>query len=346
MNILPNENRAPLFDGRTALVANISRVTVGYVTDEEAEFDSPETVEAIASALRSCGLDVQIMEAGRDLSEKLLKEDIGFVFNIAEGRGGRDREAQVPALLSLMDIPYSGSDALVMSVTLDKALCKRLVSSYGVRSAPFALLSPGDENSLPDLRYPVIVKPNAEGSGKGITENCVAEDPSALRDMLRSLFRSYGEDMLAETFLPGREFTVGLLGNGDDLMVFPPMEIVYEHPTQGEYSIYSYEIKKNFRQHVRYVCPADIPDEPSREMTEAARTVFNALGCRDFARVDFRMDAEGVPYFLEINPLPGLAPGYSDYPMAAEAVGLSYDELIGAIAKCAIDRLKQGDLLR
>lgn len=137
MNILQNEKQAPLFDGKAALVANISRGTGGDVPDEEAEYDSPETVEAIASALRSSGLDVQIIEAGRDLPEKLVKENIGFVFNIAEGRGGRDREAQVPALLSLLDIPYSGSDALVMSVTLDKAMCKRLVSSCGVRTAPF-----------------------------------------------------------------------------------------------------------------------------------------------------------------------------------------------------------------
>ena len=325
---------------KTALVANIARGISGSVIDEEAEFDSAETVGAIASALRKTGLDVVILEADRDLPERLIRDEIGFVFNIAEGTGGRDREAQVPALLSLLEIPYSGSDALAMSITLDKALCKRIAASFGVRTAPFVLLSPGEEISLPPMRYPVLVKPNAEGSGKGISEHCVAKDADELRVLLETLFQNYGQDMLAETFLPGREFTVGLLGNGNGLTVFPPMEIVYEHPTQGPYCVYSYEVKKHFREHVHYVCPARIPAEKAAEMAQAAKTVFRALGCRDLARVDFRMDEDGDPCFLEINPLPGLAPDYSDYPMAAEAAGLSYDELIAAVARCAMERYR------
>ena len=331
------------FRGKTALVANIQNKAHTELIDEEAEFDSPETVEAIAEALRENGLDVVILEAGRDLAENLKKEGIRFVFNIAEGRGGRDREAQVPALLGLLGIPYSGSDALVMSVTLDKAMCKRFAASFGIRTSPFALLSPDGAGDLPDLPYPVLVKPNAEGSGKGVTENCIAEDPAALREMLSALFRDYGQEMLAESFLPGREFTVGLLGNGEDLTVFPPMEIVYEHPTQGDYCVYSYEIKKNYKKHVHYVCPAEIPAEKAREMTEAAGTLYKALGCRDLARVDFRMDADGKPCFLEINPLPGLSPGYSDYVIAAEALGIGYEALIGRIAESALDRLKLRD---
>jgi len=332
---------AVLFTGKTALVASIAHGGPSRTPDEEAEFDSPRTAEAIAGALRRCGLDVTVLEAGPDLPERLKAEKIGFVFNIAEGRGGRDREAQVPALLSLLDIPYSGSDALVMSLTLDKALCKRFAASFGVRTAPFCLVSPGGEETVPDLAYPVLAKPNAEGSGKGVSEHCIAENRGELVQMLRSLFRDYGQDMLVETFLPGREFTVGLLGRPDGgVQVFPPMEIVYEHPTQGEYCVYSYAIKKEYKKHVHYVCPAEIPAEAAREMTDAAETVFRALGCRDLARVDFRMDGEGRPCFLEINPLPGLAPGYSDYPMAAEAVGLAYDELIRAVAESALARLR------
>ena len=328
------------FEGKTALVANIDHGDGTGVIDEEAEFDSPETVEAIAASLRKSGLDVTVIEAGRDLPEKLKAEDIRFVFNIAEGRGGRDREAQVPALLSLLDIPYSGSDALVMSLTLDKAMCKRFAMSFGVRTSPFCLVSPGHENDIPEMDYPVIVKPNAEGSGKGISEDCIAQDRDELTAMLKRLFADYKQDMLVETFLSGREFTVGLLGTGDDVQVFPPMEIVYEHPTQGDYCVYSYKIKKEFRKHVHYECPSDIP-EALTEMTEAARTIFNALGCRDLARVDFRMDKDGCPCFLEINPLPGLAPNYSDYPMAAEAVGLSYDDLIAAVAESALSRIEK-----
>ena len=335
---------------RTALIANIDHGQQGDVIDEEAEYDSPETVDAIAASLEKNGLDVRIIEAGPDLAERLKAEEIGFAFNIAEGRGGRDREAQVPALLSLLDIPYSGSDALVMAVTLDKAMCKRFAASYGIRTATFALLHPGDEEHLPELEYPVFVKPNAEGSGKGVTGHCIAEDPRELKEMLSGLFSDYHQDMLVETFLPGREFTVGLLGNGDDLRVFPPMEVVYEHPTQGEYCVYSYEIKKDFRKHVHYVCPAHISEEAASEMTEAAKMIFEGLGCRDLSRADFRMDEDGRPYFLESNPLPGLSPGYSDYIIAADAIGYSYDEIIGAVANAALKRvsdpngMKAGDL--
>lgn len=325
--------------GKAALVANIAHGLSGGAADEEAEFDSPETVEGIASALRKAGLDVIILEAGPDLPEKLKEEKIGFVFNIAEGRGGRDREAQVPALLSLLGIPFSGSDALVMSLTLDKALTKRFAASFGIRTAPFFLVSPGGEKNIPDIDYPVIVKPNAEGSGKGVSEHAVAEDRGELGSMLFSLFREYGEEMLVESFLPGREFTVGLLGNGGSLRAFPPMEIVYEHPTQGNYAVYSYKIKKEYKKHVHYECPADIPAEKAREMEDAAKKIFRELGCCDLARVDFRMDKEGNPCFLEINPLPGLAPGYSDYPMAAEACGIGYDELIRSVLSSAMDRL-------
>ena len=327
------------FTGKTALVANIDHGLVHGVADEDAEFDSPETIEALSAALKKCGLDVTVIEAGPDLAEKLKAEDIRFIFNIAEGRGGRDREAQVPALASLLGIPYSGSDALVMSLTLDKALCKRFAASFGVRTAPFCLLPPGSEDHLPDLSYPVFVKPNAEGSGKGISEHCIANGREELAEMLRGLFRDYRQDMLAEELLPGREFTVGILERPDGVQVFPPMEVVYEHPTQGEYAIYSYKIKKEYRQHVHYVCPAEIPPETAREMTEAAGTIFRELGCRDLARVDFRMDRKGRPCFLAINPLPGLTPDYSDYPMAAEAVGLSYDELICAVAESALSRI-------
>ncbi len=325
--------------GRIAVVANQSHPERHFATeDEEAEFAGRDTLLAIRDALIRAGADAVILEAGPGLPDDLRREKIRFVFNLAEGRGGRDREAQVPALLSLMGIPYSGADALVLSVTLDKDLCKRVAASYGIRTAPSLLVAPGGEDGLPALEYPVIVKPNAEGSGKGITEKSVARNEEELRSMLKSLFASYPQQMLVEPYLPGREFTVGILGNGEDMRVFPPMEVVYRHPTQDEFFVYSYRIKKDYRKHVDYVCPAEIPEEASRAMTDAAGTLYRALGCVDFARVDFRMDAQGRPCFLEMNPLPGLAPDYSDYPMAAEAVGYAYDDLIASIAECAAKR--------
>ncbi len=341
--------------GKIAVIANIRyQDPAAPPSDEEAEFDDPETVEAIRDALIFGGADALILNADRDLPKRLLEEKIGFVFNIAEGKHGRDREAAVPGLLSLLGIPYSGSDALALSVTLDKSLTKRLAASFGIRTAAETLALPEDFEKAADgsflpnagllgkfhtLSFPVILKPNTEGSGKGITERCIAESEEELLPMLSDLMQRYREDILIETFLPGREFTVGLLGNGKSLHVFPPMEIVYRHPTQQQYCVYSYEIKKNYRQHVDYVCPAEIPEKAASEMTEAARRIFTMLGCRDLARVDFRMDVTGNPYFLEINPLPGLAPDYSDYPMAAEACGIGYEALIQAVAAAALRRI-------
>ena len=341
--------------GKTAVVANIRYGDHNApLSDEEAEFDDPETVEAIRAALEKGGADAEILNADASLPEELRKRRVDFVFNIAEGKKGRDREAAVPGLLSLYGIPYSGSDALALSVTLDKSLTKRIGASAGIRTASEVLVR-AEDCCMPEeggicrkdgtafdfstLSFPVILKPNAEGSGKGITEQCTARSEAALLPMLERLIRDYREDILIETFLAGREFTVGLLGNGENLQVFPPMEIVYRHPTQDEFSIYSYEIKKNYRQHVDYVCPAKIPEEAAREMTDSARRIFTLLGCRDLARVDFRMDEGGLPYFLEINPLPGLAPDYSDYPMAAEACGIGYEALICRIAEAAIQRI-------
>lgn len=329
------------FDKKVALVANVKRNN-SLTVDDEAEFDSPETIEAIAGSLRKCGLDVTFIEADSNLVERLKEEKIGFVFNIAEGIGGRDREAQVPGVLSLLGIPYSGSDALVTSLTLDKAMCKRCVSTFGVRTAPFVLVSPGHENDIPhDLEYPVIIKPNAEGSGKGISESCIAENRDELISLLHNMFITDKQDMLVETYLSGREFTVGLLGNGSSLRVLPPTEIVFERNTQKNYHVYSFKVKKEYEKYLHLTCPAEVPTEVCNEMQEMAKTVFNALGCYDFARVDLRMDAAGRPHFLEINPLPGLVPDYSDLTMSADEIGISYDEVIKTIVESALERTTQ-----
>jgi D-alanine-D-alanine ligase len=309
------------------------------VPDEEAEFDNPATVQAIQQSLKKYGVDSAIIEADEHLPENIRKNKIGIGFNIAEGKGGRDREAQVPALLEMMGVPFTGSDAAALSIALDKALCKRLLSTYGVRTAKSAVITPCEHIDLPDLKYPVIVKPNAEGSGKGISETSIAESPDELRKLLQDDLSLYGEDMLVEEYLPGREFTVGLIGNGKDVRVFPPMEVIYRGNTQRSYKVYSYKIKCDYTKYVDYKCPADLTPEALEEMTSASRTVFLALGCQDVSRIDFRMDAEGHPCFLEINPLPGLAPIYSDLPMITEACGIGYDELIFKIYSTAVKRL-------
>jgi len=305
--------------------------------DDEAEFDSPQTVAAIRAALSRRGIDAVILEAGPRLPEAIRRSGINMAFNIAEGRGGRGREAQVPALLELMGIPYTGSDAVALGVSLDKAMCKRLAGACGVRTAKFAVINAADDVPA-DISYPVIVKPNAEGSGKGISEDCIAADRHELEGLLERSLKFCGS-LLIEEYLPGREFTVGILGNGSAKTVLPPMEIIYNGNTQRDYKVYSYEIKCNYKRHVRYECPAQLDKAQDEALRTAAGKVFDALGCADVARADFRMDASGSFCFLEINPLPGLAPGYSDLPMIAQAAGIGYDELVFAIYSAARERL-------
>jgi lysine 2,3-aminomutase len=307
--------------------------------DREAEYDSLETVRAIQNALIRHGLDTCVIEQDETLAEKLRSNRVTIAFNIAEGRGGRGRETQVPALLDYLDIPYTGSDAVALGISLDKNITKTLAAAAGVR-VPSSLLLHSCTDALPSgTRYPLVVKPNAEGSGKGLSENCVAENEEELREIMRKECPDYPEGLLAEQYLGGREFTVAMIGNGKDLKVFPPMEIIYRHDTQRTFKVYSFQIKCDYRQHVDYQCPADLTSDEEQEVAESAKKVFRALGCRDVARADFRMDSKGRIHFLEINPLPGLAPGYSDLPMITASAGMSYDDTIYAIYEAAAKRL-------
>lgn len=308
--------------------------------DAQAEFDCPETVQAIRAAIASGGYRTELLEADGTLPSALLEKHIDIAFNIAEGLRGRGREAEVPAVLNLLGIPFTGSDETALGVALDKALCKKLLAWEGIPTPGFAVVS--DEaglDSVGALRFPVIVKPNAEGSSKGIRDVCVAADAAELRALLADGLRTYGEEMLAEEYVHGREFTVGILGNGKTARVFPPMEIAFRRNTQDGYAVYSFGVKQDYKKYVDYKCPAPLTAEQDGQMRDYALRAFRALGCHDFTRVDFRMDAEGRLYFIEINPLPGLAPGYSDYPMLAEFSGVSYDELVLSVLRAALRRL-------
>ena len=314
---------------------NLRKNIASHLSDAEAELDDIETIRAIQNALEKAGASVTQYEATEDLPARLLKKRPDIVFNIAEGLNGRGREAQVPAILSFLGIPFSGSDETTMCVAMDKALTKRLVSSWGVSTPDYEIVRSGAPIQDIRLPFPVIVKPNTEGSSKGITDLSIAGDAAALRRLLSEKIDAYREDMLVEEYISGREFTVGMLGNGKNLRVFPPMEIIFNDRAHG---IYSREVKKDFRKYVSYKCPADIDGETEREMESAAETVYRSLECRDFARMDFRLSPEGKPYFIEINPLPGLAPGYSDFPMIASFSGMDYTALINAILTCALER--------
>ncbi|HZZ83589.1 MAG TPA: ATP-grasp domain-containing protein [Anaeromyxobacteraceae bacterium] len=305
--------------------------------DEEAEYDSPKTLQAIREAIASYGHEVVDLEATSDLPLTLASTPVDVVFNIAEGFKGRNRESQVPALLELLDIPYTGSDPAALSVALDKALAKRMVRAHGIRTPDYLVMHTGKERLPRELaRFPLLVKPVAEGTSKGVTKKSVVRDEEELRQVAREVIQKYRQPALVEQYVAGREFTVGLLGERRP-RVLPPMEIVFLDPSDPT-PIYSFEMKQDWNDQIRYEVPARLTPRELDKLERAGREVFAALGCRDVARVDFRMDAEGHVYFIESNPLPGLAPGWSDLVLIAQAAGIEFRALIGEVLSFAIRR--------
>ncbi len=340
MNMEQMDSEVPL-PKRTLTVGIVYNLKKGLkkdTPDAEAEYDRIDTVYAIQSALEERGHRTVLLEADGALPEKLRHEQMDIAFNIAEGLHGRGREAQVPAMLHFFGIPFTGSDETTLCIALDKALTKRIVSSYRVRTPKSIVLSAKTPLATGSLHYPVILKPNAEGSSKGISEISIVKNRRELQELAGRSIHLYQQDMLAEEYIEGREFTVGILGNGRDARLFPPMEIRYRKPTQGNYHVYNYKLKQSFTEYLEYQCPADLTKDQEKEMTGMARKVYDVLGCMDLARVDFRMSPDGRIHFIEVNPLPGLAPGYSDYPMLAEFCGVSYSDLINGILEAALKR--------
>ncbi|MEZ4383642.1 MAG: hypothetical protein R3A79_20085 [Nannocystaceae bacterium] len=323
---------------RVGLIYNLKRIapTRAGEADEEAEFDSPKTVAAIREAIASYGHEVVDLEATRELPTILPAAAIDVAFNIAEGFAGRSREAQVPALLELLGIPYTGSDPATLAVALDKAMAKRIVREAGVHTAPFAVMTSGRERLPPDFTFPALAKPVAEGSSKGVSAASVATTEDELRALVRELAGRYRQPVLCESFLVGREFTVGVLGERRP-RVLPALEIVFTDPADP-HPIYSFDEKQEAGGKIRYEAPAKVDAALGKALALAARRCFAALGCRDVARVDFRLDAAGNVNFIECNPLPGLTPGWSDLVIIAEGAGLDYRGLIGEILAPAIRR--------
>ena len=320
---------------KVGITYNVKKNIHSDIPDAEAEFDDMETIFAIKGALETDGFDTELFEADKNLPVRLLEKMPDVVFNVAEGLAGRGREAQVPAILNFLGIPFTGSDETTMCIAMDKALCKRLAASHGVSTPSYSLFKSGDSLPEGNLTFPVIVKPNTEGSSKGISNYSIVNDEDSLRRLLGEKINVYKQDMLLEEYISGREFTVGILGNGNDIKVFSPMEIIFN---DINHSIYSYDVKRNFKQHVRYRCPPDIRDALMEEIENTAKKIYCFLECRDMARIDFRLSAEGQLYFIELNPLPGLAPEYSDFPMLAAFCGMEYSVLICNILKCALNR--------
>lgn len=331
MNKTSHESR------RIAITYNLKRTALsdGLKNDSEAEFDSLQTVEAISYAIKALGHEVVALEANAELPKQLLATQIDLVFNIAEGFNGHNREAHVPALLELLSIPYTGSDSKALTVTLDKALAKKIIADAKI-ATPKALLFHDASQKIPDsLNYPCIVKPIAEGSSKGISNSSVVHEPSALQQAVSKIVQRYKQPALVEQFVGGREFTVGVLENGC-LDVLPPMEIIYLHDEPCP--IYSYAYKLEWQNFLRYETKPLLSKSLRARLEDYACRAFRVLGCRDVARFDFRMDHKNHLYFLECNALPGLAPDWSDLCLISNAAGISHQELIQRILAPALKR--------
>jgi D-alanine-D-alanine ligase len=313
--------------------------------DQFAEWDSPETIDAVAHALEALGTVVRL-EATRNFPEALRETRPDIVFNMAEGLAGVNREAHVPAICEFFGIPYSGSDPFTLTLCLNKARTKQVLAYHGVPTAPFAVIEKPDahQHALDALRYPLFVKPLHEGSSKGITERNLCRTPADLDDQVRFLLDRYAEPVLVEEFLSGDEFTCAVLGN-DDAQVLPIIGMNFGALPAGALPIYGFEAKWLWDRPERplaiFECPARIDDELRAQIERVTLAAYGALGCRDWARVDVRLDAAGVPNVVEVNPLPGILPDPADnscFPKAARAAGLSYDELIQTCLVLAAQR--------
>ena len=301
------------------------------------EYDSEATVGHIENALSLLGHDVRRLPAGRAFVDALRDAAPDIVFNIAEGGGGRCREAHIPAVLEMLGVPYVGSDPLTLSVTLDKPVAKRLAAYEGIPTPPFRTFrSAGELDALP-FPFPVIVKPAFEGSSKGVRIASRATSLDQARKMVRFVTETYRQEALVEAFVTGAEVTVGVLGN-DPPRVVGMMEIAPTTVSPAEF-VYSLEVKRDWENRVVYRVPPALPEAVLSEIGRCALGAYRALGCRDFARIDFRLDPSGTPQFIECNPLPGLSPGYGDLPIMAERMGIPYLSLVSEILSHALSRL-------
>ena len=300
------------------------------------EFDSEETIDAIRKVLENEGHEVIKLGGDTGLIDRLRQASVDIVFNIAEGLQGRNREAHIPALLEFLNIPYTGSDPLTLSLTLDKAMAKRVIMSQNIPTPQFKKVERMEDLDGLDLRYPLFVKLCYEGSSKGVRLDSKVLDPQSLEEKTRGLLKTYGSPLLVEEFVKGPEFTVGILGN-EDPFVLGVMQIEIKGRPPEE-SIYSLEIKREWEEKVRYHCPPLIDRNLLKKIEEVALRSYQALECRDVSRVDIRVGEDNTPYFLEINPLPGLSPVYGDLVIMARSMGWDYARLVKTIFHQALKR--------
>jgi D-alanine-D-alanine ligase len=343
-----------------ALLANLKKnapTWEGMQPDRWNDLDSEETIEAITAALQASGHEVTFLEGDLSLVQRLPQVRPDVCFNICEGHFGDARESHVPAILEMLRIPYTGSRVLTLALTLDKPMTKRVLTYHNLPTPAFQVFERVDEPLDPDVQFPLFVKPSREGTGMGVSPDSIVRDEEQLRRQLRQQFDRYDQPILVERFIEGREITVGVVGNlagpvawrlpekeqarrvSRGLTFLPPMEIDVNR-YESEAGIYTSRIKTELVHEFHWHCPADLPAETVEELNWLTAATFRVTGCQDVARVDFRLDAHDgdKPYILEINPLPGLNPEYSDLCIEARAASWRYEELVNRILDEAVER--------
>lgn len=337
-NLKPDEDSA---------LYNSSRSTLNPDTlyeDTYAEWDTTDTIYAIRHAIE-LEHKVIMIEANLDCYDKLRSTNIDIVFNVAENANGISREAQIPAILDMLGIPYTGSDPLALATCLDKSRTKEVLTYHSVPNAKFVITDRQGSYNSAGLTFPCIVKPIGEGSSKGIFNSSVVNNERELNDFIKQQIDKYKQPFIIEEYLPGREFTVSILGNGDEAAALPIVEMNYDNFPDNMPHIYSFEAKwiidtRDEGQNL-YICPAKIDEKLDAQIKATALNAYKALQCKDWSRIDVRLDANGTPNIIEINPIPGILPTPEDnscFPKSAFAAGYNYNEMILAVLNSALKR--------
>ncbi|MEJ2635308.1 MAG: ATP-grasp domain-containing protein [Calditrichia bacterium] len=310
-----------------------------------AEGDSPETIKAVMEALRSNGHNVVGIEANDAVEANLIKHGPELVFNMAEGLFGDFRESKVPIICEQLGIPYTGSDPLTLAICLNKARAKEVLSYYLIPTPAFRVFYPLQEINVEEVEFPAIVKPVSEGSSKGIFNDSVVLNATDAKKKIREKIQRYNQPVMIERFLTGDEYTVAIWGNGDDIEILPVVAINYQNLPEGAQPIYSYEAKWIWdtpQQPLEiFQCPATLESIRQERIEDVVRDTYQVMGIRDWCRVDVRMDDQGIPHILELNPLPGILPKPEDnscFPKAAHTAGYHYADMLNRVLEFAAKR--------
>ncbi|MBL7130570.1 MAG: ATP-grasp domain-containing protein [Candidatus Omnitrophica bacterium] len=326
---------------KIGITYNLKEEISAMVLDNEftEELDPPQTIDGICNVLEKHGFETVKLGSSIDIIDKLKEDRVDFVFNIAEGYLGRNRESHIPAILEMLDIPYSGSDPLTLALTLDKTMTKKIACQAGIPTPLYKVLNNVKDlsNTKNKLPYPLITKPAWEGSSKGIYNSSRVYNERELEKNALMLFEKYpNQPILVEEYIEGREITVGVIGNNPP-HILGLMEIVNRN-TPYEDFFYSLEVKKDWKRLVDYISPPDISSLLDNDIRHYAIAAFKEFGCRDIARIDFRVSRQNKLFLLELNPLPGLSPEYADLVIMSQKLGIEYEDLILSILRHALSR--------